>query len=383
MRLKHLLFVGILLGSIDCHAAPALERVAADLERPVWVGAPGNDSAHLWVVEQAGKVWILDRKSGVKIEEPFLDLSETVSREDNEEGLLGLAFAPDYAKSGRFYVNYVDKERTTRIVRFKVSSDPLKANPENAEILLSIKQPFGNHNGGWIGFGPDGFLYVGMGDGGSGNDPKKAGQDMDTLLAKMLRIDVAPAKGYAIPKDNPFKDSKHPEIWAIGLRNPWRCSFDRKTGDLWIGDVGQNTLEEIDFLPAGTGAGANFGWSLREGNIATPAEGVGGDKPAGNVEPIYVYKHGGGNDEGNSVTGGIVYRGPIKEFDGLYFFADYIKARLWSLQRSGDKVVFKDHPIDLGPGKGRLGPVASFGEDNDGNLYVVDHNGGIFRLVSK
>jgi len=383
MRLKHLLFVAILAGSLDSGAAPALERVAGDLERPVWVGAPGNDSTHLWVVEQAGRVWIIDRKTGLKIEEPFLDLSAEVSRKDNEEGLLGLAFAPDYATSGRFYVNYTDKERTTRIVRLTVSEDPRKADPASAETLLSVKQPYGNHNGGWIGFGPDGFLYIGMGDGGSGNDPKKAGQDMDTLLAKMLRIDVSVPKGYAIPQDNPFKESKSPEIWALGLRNPWRCSFDRKTGDLWIGDVGQNTLEEINFVPAGKGAGANFGWSLREGNIATPAEGVGGEKPAKNVEPIYVYKHGGGIDEGNSVTGGIVYRGPIKEFDGVYFFADYIKARLWSLQRTGDKVVFKDHPIDLGPGKGRLGPVASFGEDNEGNLYVVDHNGGIFRLVSK
>jgi len=383
MRLKFLIVASVLFASIPCQAAPALERVAGGFQRPLWVGAPANDSAHLWVVEQAGTIWIIDRKTGEKLDEPFLNLTAEVSRKGNEEGLLGLAFASDYAKTGRFYVNYTDKEHTTRIVRFKVSADPLKADPGSAEILLSVKQPYQNHNGGWIDFGPDGFLYVGMGDGGSANDPKKAGQDMDTLLAKMLRIDVALDKGYAVPKDNPFKDSKCPEIFALGLRNPWRCSFDRKTGDLWIGDVGQNTLEEINFMPAGKGAGANYGWSLREGNVATPAEGVGGERPENNVEPIYVYKHGGADNEGMSVTGGIVYRGPIKEFDGLYFFADYIKARLWSLQRTGDKVTFKDHPIDLGPGKGRLGPVASFGEDPDGNLYVVDHNGGIFRLISK
>lgn len=381
MRLNILLIAGIFLGSNGLNAAPALERLAGGFERPLWVGAPASDNAHLWVVEQAGKIWIIDRKTGVKTEEPFLDISAEVTRAGNEEGLLGLAFAPDYAHTGRFYLNFTDKEHTTRIVRFQVSSDPLKADPASAETLLSVKQPFGNHNGGWIEFGPDGLLYIGMGDGGSGNAPKKAGQDMDTLLAKLLRIDVGVTKGYAIPQDNPYKDSKCPEIFAIGLRNPWRCSFDRKTGDLWIGDVGQNTLEEIHFMPAGKGAGANYGWSLREGDIATPE--VGGEKPEGNVEPIYVYKHGGGDNEGLSVTGGIVYRGPIKEFDGLYFFADYVKARLWSLQRNDAEVVFKDHPIDLGPGKGRLGPVSSFGEDPAGNLYVVDHNGGIFRLISK
>jgi glucose/arabinose dehydrogenase len=381
MRLRIFLIAGFLAGSAVCDAAPGLVRVAGGFQRPLWVGAPANDASHLWVVEQAGTIWIIDRKTGERLEEPFLDFTEQVSRKGNEEGLLGLAFPPDYPTTGRFYVNFTDKEHTTRIVRFKVSADPLKADPDSAETLLSVKQPFENHNGGWLDFGPDGMLYIALGDGGSGNDPKKAGQDMGTLLAKMLRIDVSGPKGYAIPADNPFKDSANPEIWALGLRNPWRCSFDRKTGDLWIGDVGQNALEEVNFVPAGKGAGANFGWSLREGDIATP--GVGGDKPSNHVDPIYVYKPGGANNEGNSVTGGIVYRGPIKEFDGLYFFADYIKARLWTLKRDGTAVVFNDYPVDLGPGKGRLGPVASFGEDPDGNLYVVDHNGGIFRLVAK
>lgn len=384
-----LFFFAAALSSVvlTAHAKPGVETVAKGFERPVWVGAPGHEKSRLWVMEQAGKIWIIDSKTGERQAEPFLDIVEQVRRRGNEEGLLGLAFAPDFEKSGRFYVNFVDKQQNTRISRFTAKGPEFNtADRGSQEVLLSYKQDFENHNGGWISFGPDGMLYIGNGDGGSGNDPKNRAQAMDTYLGKMLRIDVSPSDGYSVPKDNPFlgQGDAKPEIWALGLRNPWRCSFDRKTGDFWIGDVGQNRWEEIDYLPKGKGAGANFGWRLREGDKETPQDGVGGKAPKGAIEPVYVYNHGGGAKDGLSVTGGYVYRGPVKPLEGRYIFGDYNNRRVWSfLPKNGKPTKFEDHTDDFQPEEGKLGMISSFGEDPLGNVYIVDHGGPILRIVDK
>lgn len=368
-------------------AGIGVQTIASGFERPVWVGAPAKSNDKLWVIEQAGRIWMINANTGERHNEPFLDIREDVSRVGNEEGLLGLAFAPDYETSGRFYVNYTDKKQMTRIVRFTAKPGTSTIDPASAEEILSFKQPFRNHNGGWIDFGPDGMLYIGNGDGGAGNDPHKAGQDLNTLLGKILRIDVSGKTGYTIPKDNPFvsKDKAKPEIWAYGVRNPWRCSFDRKTGDFWMGDVGQNKIEEINFTPKGKASGANFGWRVREGDIATPD--VGGDKPSGVIEPVYVYPHGMGPKEGLSVTGGYVYRGPIKELYGQYIFADYQNPRTWAFTLKGNKADnFKDLTNELKPEGKPIIRISSFGEDPKGNLYIVEHdetNGRILRIVEK
>ncbi|MCW1883463.1 PQQ-dependent sugar dehydrogenase [Luteolibacter flavescens] len=368
-------------------AKPRVETVATGFERPLWVGAPSHVKDRLWVIEQVGRIWVIDAKTGEKQKEPFLDISSQVRRKGNEEGLLGLAFAADFQKSGRFYLNFTDRDQNTRIVRMTSKGPDFNtADPNSMEILMSYKQDFENHNGGWIGFGPDGMLYIGNGDGGSANDPKQRAQAMDTYLGKMLRIDVSPDEGYTVPKDNPFvgKDGVKPEIWALGLRNPWRCSFDRETGDFWIADVGQNKWEEINFLAKGKGAGGNFGWRLREGDQETPQNGVGGRAPKGAIEPVYVYEHGAGPKDGLSVTGGYVYRGPIKELQGRYFFGDYNNRRVWSyVPKNGRPTKFEDHTDDFQPEKGKLGLISSFGEDSEGNLYIVDHGGAILRVVDK
>ena len=370
---------------LPCSAAIGVKRVAGDFERPVWVGMPTGSEGKLWVMEQAGRVWLVDLATGERAKEPFLDIRSDVSRRGNEEGLLGLAFARDFSKSGRFYVNFTDNDQHTRIVRF-VSKDGRKTDPSTAEVLLRFKQDFRNHNGGWIDFGPDGMLYIGNGDGGSANDPKQRAQALDTFLGKILRIDVSPATGYKVPPDNPFVRRKgaKPEIWAYGVRNPWRCSFDRKTGDFWMGDVGQNAWEEINFMPRGKGSGANYGWRPREGLVETPTGGAGGSKPRGAVEPVYVYKHGSGKDQGVSVTGGYVYRGPISELQGRYVFADYQNPRIWSFRLERGKAAdFKDHTSELQPEGGRINLIASFAEDHQGNLFIVDHTGPIYQIVAR
>ena len=372
-------FAGLLPFS---QAAIGVKKVTDGFNRPVWVGVPKISQKQLWVMEQHGTVTVVNPSSGEK--KTLFDIREKVSRKGNEEGMLGLAFSPDFSQSGRFYINYTDKEHYTCIYRFVWKNGNVDASKE--EVILRYKQDFQNHNGGWIEFGPDKMLYIGNGDGGSGNDPKQRGQDLSSLLGKILRIDVSPSKGYDIPKDNPFlnqKDAK-PEIWAYGVRNPWRCSFDAKTGDFWMADVGQNHWEEINIVPHSKGFGANYGWRLREGDIATPANGVGGAKPKDNVDPIYVYKHGGGKTEGFSVTGGYVYRGSIKEIQGRYFFADYQNPRIWSfVVKNGKASDFKDHTDELKPQEGKIKQIPSFGEAPDGTLYVVDHSGPIYEVVQK
>jgi glucose/arabinose dehydrogenase len=362
------------------------ELLAKGFERPVWVGAPSSVKDKLWVMEQAGTVWIVDLKTGARSEEPFLKINDQVTRKGNEQGLLGLAFSPDFATSGTYYINYNRKDGDSVVARY-VTKDKMTTSLSTEQVIYEYDQPYSNHNGGWLDFGPDGFLYIATGDGGSGNDPKNLAQDMTSPLGKVLRMDVSGAKGFKIPAGNPYQKDKdvEPLIVASGLRNPWRCSFDRKTGDLWLGDVGQNHWEEINMVSLKDLNKKNFGWRLREGDVSTPAKSVGGEKPSDHIEPVYVYKHGNGKLEGLSVTGGFVYRGSkIPSFQGRYIFADYQNPRIWSFEHSAGKATdFKDHTDDLQPDGGRINLISAFGEDANGELYLVDHTGPVYRIVAK
>ncbi|MDP0490781.1 MAG: PQQ-dependent sugar dehydrogenase [Verrucomicrobiota bacterium JB023] len=368
-------------------AAPSLERVGDDFERPVWVTTPEHSSQRLFIVEQGGKIFIHDQKSDETLSEPFLDLSDRVHRGHNEEGLLGLAFAPDYETSGRFYVNYSTKDRENKIARFTVT-EPKTAttcDPDSGEVILTFKQPFGNHNGGYLEFGPDGYLYIGTGDGGSANDPKRNAQDLSNLLGKILRIDVSPEKGYDIPADNPFvgDDEARDEILAYGLRNPWRCCWD---GDnFYIADVGQNHWEEINVTSKSDLHGANFGWRQREGLVETPKDGVGGPKPEGAIDPVYVYKHGMGETEGLSINGGYVYRGSVSSLGGKYLFSDHLNPRIWSFEyKGGETTNFSDLTETLARPDGKpFRMLSSFGTDADDELYVIELSGGVWKIVEE
>jgi len=334
------------------------QMVASGLERPVDLQPDG--SGRLYIVEKLGHIHIF--QNGQVLETPFLNIEDRVNDNSNEMGLLGLAFHPNYAENGFFYVNYTGSGGNTFISRFQSGSDTVDPNSEL--VLLTVDQPFPNHNGGAMVFGPDGYLYAGLGDGGAAGDPFGNGQSLDTLLGKILRIDVDSAEPYAIPPDNPFGD----EIWHYGLRNPWRISFDRLTNDLYIGDVGQNAWEEIDFLPAGSPGGANFGWDYREG-----AHDYGGNAPAGLIEPVAEYSHPEG---GCSVTGGFVYRGSMLEWNGVYLYGDYCTGLIWGLIRSGDswqnQLLFQVNER-----------ITSFGQDESGEVYLVSDGGGIFQLTRK
>jgi glucose/arabinose dehydrogenase len=345
--------------------------IASGLDRPVGVWNAGDGSGRLFVIEQAGLIRII--QDGAVLPTPFLDIRDRVGSQGNEQGLLGLAFHPDYPDQGTFFVNYTDKLGDTQIARFKVSAaDSNLADPASETRLLDIPQPYANHNGGEVAFGPDGYLYLGLGDGGAAGDPQNNAQSLESLLGKILRIDVNSGDPYTIPQDNQFAPAQNPEIWAYGLRNPWRFTFDRQTSDLYIGDVGQNEWEEIDFLPAGSPAGANFGWKLMEGNH--PYQPANPPGALNLVSPIAEYSH----HEGCSVTGGVVYRGSrLPEWNGVYLFADYCSGRVWGLIRQPDgswqqQILFEN-----------AGNVVSFGEDENNEIYLVDLNGTISQLVRK
>jgi len=329
------------------------------LQRPVDLQADG--SGRLFVIEKSGRIRIIDNNQ--LLETPFLDITDRVGSNGNEQGLLGLAFHPRYQENGRFFVNYTDTSGgDTVIARFQVSSDPNVADPNSEAQLLGVDQPFANHNGGVLAFGPDAYLYAGLGDGGSQGDPNGNAQNTGVLLGKILRIDVDSAEPYAIPSDNPFGN----EVWAYGFRNPWRFSFDQATGDLYIGDVGQNQWEEIDFLPAGSPGGANFGWDHREG--AHDYEGGG---PEGMIDPVAEYSHPEG---GCSVTGGYVYRGSMPEWQGIYLYGDYCTGIIWGLiQTDGGWQTQLLFDVDV--------TITSFGQDKQGEIYLISDNGGIFRLA--
>jgi glucose/arabinose dehydrogenase len=368
---------------------------ASGFQSPVAFVQDPTDRTVQFVVQQTGRIRVV--RNGTVLATDFLNLTSSV-RSGGERGLLGLAFAPDYASSGRFFVNFTNGDSDTVVARFTRSSDPVLANPSSRfDLQLEgsrrvITQPFDNHNGGHLAFGPDGYLYIGLGDGGSGNDPDHRAQNPSELLGKMLRIDInvsdADAFGYRVPPDNPFlgANNARDEIWAFGLRNPWRYSFDDVarggTGALVIGDVGQNRREEINYEPRGAG-GRNYGWRNREGTLENVTSRPLAYQPA--TDPIFDY----GRGDGISVTGGFVYRGARlgAAYRGRYFFAD-LSGRVWSLAltidgsgeaRASDR---REHTAELGAGA-VLGSISSFGVDADGELYVVNYSAGrIVRITA-
>ena len=369
------LFALALLIAAACPAASespawpelALTPVLAGLTNPVHVASAGDGSGRLFVVEQPGVIRVV--RGGVLLSEPFLDITDRVGSRGSERGLLSVAFPPGYGEAGHFYVNYTDSAGDTVVSRFGLSSDPDQADPTSEQVLLTVDQPFANHNGGQLAFGPDGYLYIGMGDGGSRGDPGNRAQDPGDLLGKLLRIDVeSGAVPYAIPIDNPFVEATdtRPEIWALGLRNPWRFSFDRQTGDLYIGDVGQNDYEEVNLQLAGSDGGENYGWRILEAThcYEPPAGCV---PPEGYVGPVVELAH---VDKYNSVTGGFVYRGvAFPNMRGVYIFADYSSGRLLGLRQVGQAWELK-MLLDTAH------LWSSFGEDEDGELFIASLNEG-------
>ena len=346
--------------------------VISGLEFPVDIQNAGDGSGRLFIVEKAGRILIA--KDGYMLPTPFLDIAGEVGSLHTEQGLLGLAFHPDYARSGLFFVNYTDRNGDTVIARFHVSSDdPNRADPPSEVDLLHVDQPFNNHNGGGLAFGPDGYLYIGLGDGGSGGDPFGNGQNLQTFLGKLLRIDVDHGDKFAIPPDNPFaKGGGLPEIWAFGLRNPWRFSFDRMTGDLFIADVGQDNWEELEVVPSETPGGLNFGWNFYEGTH--PYKG----QPPTNepfIWPVSEYSHA----DGCSITGGYVYSGSaLPVWKGVYFYGDYCSGVIWGLIDPGRT----DQQVKILFTTGLK--ISTFGVDEAGEIYLADYGSGrLFSLAGK
>jgi glucose/arabinose dehydrogenase len=344
------------------------ELITGGLNSPIGLANARDGSERLFVIEQAGRIRVLENRE--LLDNVFLDIREKISC-CGERGLLGLAFHPQYDVNGYFYVNYTDLNGDTVISRFEVSEDRAKADPASELQLLFIEQPFGNHNGGGMAFGSDGYLYLALGDGGSGGDPMGNAQNTNSLLGKLLRIDVNQPAGYSVPRDNPFTDGGGaPEVWAFGLRNPWRFSFDRLTGDLYIGDVGQGSWEEIDYLPAGHPGGANFGWNYREGSQPYLTVSIPSDLSL--IDPVSEY----GRDQGFSVIGGLVYRGEqLPELNGIYLYGDYGSGFIWGLYRDAEgswhnRILFETSSS-----------ITSFGEDENGELYYVSQSGELYQLV--
>lgn len=350
------------------------------IPRPVIFEHAGDDSDRIFVGSQYGTIHVFPNDQDVSQTKVFLDIESQVEYKDreNEEGLLGLAFHPNYRQNGEFFVYYTttDAPHTSVISRFRVSpDDPDRADPASEEEILRIPQPAWNHNGGTLVFGPDGYLYIALGDGGGRGDQFNNGQNLGTLLGTILRIDIDnkdPGKPYAVPKDNPFVDREgaRPEIWAYGLRNPWRIAFDRKTGTLWAADVGQNTWEEIDLIRRG----GNYGWPLREGRHPFDPDRT--NPQVELIEPIWEYHH----DVGKSITGGSVYRGSrFPDLQGLYFYADYVTGKLWALRYDAQQgKVVANYSFE-----GDNLPVMSFGEDEAGEIYFTTDVGRLYRFKKK
>ncbi|MCC6601536.1 MAG: PQQ-dependent sugar dehydrogenase [Crocinitomicaceae bacterium] len=365
-----LITTGILYGQNPSPLQVTLSIVQGGLTNPVGVYNAGDE--RLFILEQStGKIKIIDTLGtymGV-----FLNISSLIST-GRERGLLGLAFHPNYANNGFFYVNYTNVSGNTVIARYSVSANPNVANSSSAQLLMTINQPFSNHNGGHISFGPDGYLYIGMGDGGSGGDPQAQAQNNNSLLGKMLRIDVNSGNPYAIPPDNPFigQAGYRPEIWATGLRNPWKFSFDIQNSDIWIGDVGQNAWEEIDREPAGGAGGMNWGWRCYEGNSPFNLSGC---NAIGNYDfPIKVYSHGAPYSF-CSITGGLVYRG--SKFPGMvghYFFSDYCNGGIYTLYPDGNGG-YSESLTNSG-----IEGIVAFGNNSSGQIYLSVISGEIYKI---
>jgi glucose/arabinose dehydrogenase len=367
-------------------------RIASGLTRPIYVTHAPGDASRTFIVEQRGSagvstrgdVKILDLATNTILPTPFLSITGLTTQ--SEQGVLGMAFAPDYATSGRFFMHYTAAGGTTTIARYTVSANPNIANPTPEAIILTVSQPASNHNGGWMDFGPDGYLYVALGDGGGSGDPGLNGQNPNTLLGTILRLDVS-GPTYTSPPSNPFiAGGGRPEVWAWGLRNPWRSSFDRLTGDLWIADVGQNSWEEINFQPAIGNPpyiARNYGWRCFEGNAVFSSTGA--CPPAGPVQfPVHVYPIA--SQPECAITGGYVYRGcDLPAERGNYFFADYCSAKIWSFRLvNGVPTNLRNRTAEFTPSTGAITWISSFGQDARGELYIVSHLGGaIFKMVPR
>ena len=377
MRLVSLISVLALFLAVQPAAAQFTVEAAfpkLSFNRPVDLQHAGDGSGRLFVVEQAGRILVFPNDRATAEAKVFLDIRDRVNDGGNEEGLLGLAFHPSYTDNGYLYVNYTaSNPRRTVISRFRVSgTDPDAADASGETVLLTFNQPFSNHNGGQVAFGPDGYLYIATGDGGSGGDPQNNAQNRANLLGKILRIDVDNAQGgkdYGIPADNPFagnSDGFAEEIYAWGLRNPWRFSFDPVTGRLWTGDVGQNKYEEVNIIEKGK----NYGWRVMEGfHCYNPSSGC---DESGLEKPIVEY----GRDQGASITGGIVYRGPsVPELTGTYVYADFVTGRIWGLEYNSPTDY--TNALLLNSGKN----ISSFGVDASGELYLCSFDGSIYRFA--
>jgi glucose/arabinose dehydrogenase len=352
-----------------------LERVFPALSFTQVTGMYESPDGRLFVLEQPGRIMVFENRQDVSEASTWLDIRDRVNSQGNEEGLLGLAFAPDFDRTGHFYLNYTAlNPRRTVIGRYTAPDPAAGAADRNSElVIIEIEQPFANHNGGQTSFGPDGYLYIGLGDGGSARDPQGHGQNPNTLLGALLRIDVSggeAGRNYRIPADNPFVGvaGHRPEVWAYGLRNPWRFSFDPETGDLWLADVGQNHREEVNLIEPG----GNYGWAIVEGTICTPPAQT--CDMTGLIPPVHEYPTAGGNC---SITGGFLYRGDVyPSLYGAYVFGDFCSARVWALRYDGEQVT--EHHEIVGPSATML---TSFAQDSSGTLYVLDRRGAIFRLV--
>ena len=374
--------------------------IADGYKKPVFITSYPNNAKLLYIVEQAGLIKLIN--DGKKLSRPFFDINKRVvnpNRPGDERGLLGFAFHPNHTNNGKFYINYMDNDGNTIISEFSTNSE-LRANHKSERIILKLKQPYGNHNGGDIQFGPDGYLYISIGDGGKAGDPLNAGQDLSSLFGKIIRIDIE-QEPYGIPKSNPFfgQKDKREEIWAWGLRNVWRFSFDKQTGDKYLADVGQNKWEEVNFEPASSKGGLNYGWRIMEANHCydpkenCPTEGL--------IKPIIEYPNDANHPafafriieelsfsetdvEGCSVTGGYVYRGQkIKSMQGQYIFGDYCSGNIWTLKVVNGKAInFKNRTEEINIGGGEFTTyISSFGQDSDGEIYIIDYNGGIYKLI--
>ena len=344
-----------------------LEVAVSGLDSPVYLAAPAGDG-RLFIVEQAGRIRVV--RNGSLQDQPFLDIRAKV-KSGGEQGLLSVAFHPQFAQNGFLFVNYTDVNGDTRVERYQATPNSDVANANSAKLILAVDQPYSNHNGGLVLFGPDGMLYIGMGDGGSGGDPHANAQNPTALLGKLLRINVAAGDPYAVPADNPYAGQAgyRGEIWASGMRNPWRFAFDRAAQLLYVADVGQNRWEEIDIVPAHR-KGVNYGWNVMEGShcyLATTCSAT------GLVQPALEYGH----DAGCSVTGGFVYRGAaMPDLRGTYFYADYCKGWVRSFKYVNGAVT-EQRTWDFGD----IGNVLSFGEDAAGELYILSSNGKAYRLA--
>jgi glucose/arabinose dehydrogenase len=342
-----------------------LEALPFTVARPVWAGAAPGQPDRLYIAEQGGKVWIFE--GGRLLPEPYLDLSAYLTTKGNEQGLLGLAFHPAFQTNGLLFVHYSARSTGATVIASvrRHAANPDQADHASHRVILQVHQPYANHNGGWIEFGPDRMLYIALGDGGSAGDPQNRAQNLESLLGKILRIEVGDFDGYRIPPDNPLVGKQgRGEIWAWGLRNPWRNSFDPATGDLWIADVGQNEVEEIDRIPAGQ-RGLNFGWKILEGTKRFSAGQTDGLTP-----PVATYTH---EEGGCSVTGGYVYRGrAVPWLVGSFIYGDYCSGKIWRLPPGGGKPeLLRDTDLNL----------VSFGLDGQGELLLLDHQGKVYRLV--